>query len=457
MSSSRKAALFAVLLVIALIAFLMMKRPETESATTSVPARPTRPASPADPNTARRSAAPRGIPAKKAADDPESPEARHFRNFYLRPVDLGSNDVVLRLQTRGILHLTDQPARITLQEAVAWVKSEYAAIAKETGEPALPLEIDLTAANLARPVHFRVARLPVTSVLRLIAAATGNRLTGTGPDFRMEALPNQNRREQLTLDIGQLDTNRLRPPEESADKLSFPGLEIAGQTGTPNSWTQDLVSQLTSAGYTFSPEFSFTPDDPGRGNSTATVNGNAADFELLRAALEVTRTDLSAPQQAKLTTTLIELPEDLDTSTIASGNLNPDAYHAMMGQFASMEGTDILTLPSVLTRYGHSASVEISGSKDSQGVPQSGLHLNLLSQPLGLGSEDSFNFKQTPATTADSPAGEPLVQIAGQTVVPGGNHNVTIGKSTDGHKVVVVRNSERVDATGRPIPLADGP
>ncbi|OYV04745.1 MAG: hypothetical protein CFE26_15265, partial [Verrucomicrobiales bacterium VVV1] len=88
----------------------------------------------------------------------EAPAALHFRNFVIRSVHL------------------DGDQGIPLAEAVALVKTEYFKTAKETREESLDLTVDLSRANQTKALTMKLPRGPMTSVLRLLAAASGKRL-----------------------------------------------------------------------------------------------------------------------------------------------------------------------------------------------------------------------------------------------------------------------------------------
>ncbi|MGC4017240.1 MAG: hypothetical protein QM755_22410 [Luteolibacter sp.] len=456
MAASRKRLPIVLALLAVLLALFFIGRARHEADTRAAQAkRSSSSGGGEEMDAGRRSASPRPSLAKKT-EDHDTPAARHFRNFYLRAINFDSSEGMLRLKARGVAHLSEESASISLSQAVEWVKAEYAAIARETKEETLPLTIDISAADTSRALKFRLPRLSVTSGLKLIAAATGNRLEGSGPDFQLVAIPDQNRKESATLELGELDMTKLRNTGDMQMNfaVSDPFAEIAGHTSTEQkgSWVFDLMATLQDAGYELSSGLSFTTD-----REASTFRGTAADLALLRAALEVVRMDPATAQQTKLTTTILELGPDADPAGFAAGNLDAASYQMMLRQASSQKGTDLISMPSMVARYGQSATVSLSGSADQTGASMEGIQLQITSQPLGLGSEDTYQLKQTFPAAEGGIAAEPLVQISGQAVTPGGNVNVSTTTTPEGRHLLLVHKSERINASGRPVLATDSP
>ncbi|MGC4017239.1 MAG: hypothetical protein QM755_22405 [Luteolibacter sp.] len=457
MSRSRKATLAAALLVIALLLLLMFLRSGDPGTSAPDRSRSTR-SSTANDDVSSSSHRKRPH-VDSTAEEPESPEARHFRNFYLRPIHFREE---IMTSPEGISR-TDLP--VSLAAAIDLVKAKYNEVALETKEEPLPLEVDLRAADTTRPVQFHLPRLPVTSALRLIAGATGNRLKGTGPNFAFEAIPGGTTNGTLEWREGLLNTLAFTIPERmvtdlvesSKDGRSTSYIRAELSDSSPDNTPPDLIKTLRELGLPLSENLSVqqATEDPLR--STKVEHATASDLAILNAAIETLRPDSSPPQQAKFSATIIELPAGLAEGDIRGGSFDDAAYETWIQRISSLEGTTIRTLPSVTSLYGQSSTIDLRAYSSGQNPPQAGVYLDFSYRPLGLGSEDSFTFSQNPPTAAGETPGEPEATVSARTAVPTGNRDITMTRTADGRTVLVVRKSERLDPSGRPIRVKDAP
>lgn len=415
----------------------------------------------------RRSASPRPASVKREDRATETPEAIHFRNFYLRPASLGgpTPSSLQILQANGAVHMTERPNSFTLTQAITWVKVEYAAVAEETGHPALPLSINLGAANTSLPLNLNLPRLPVTTALGMIAAATGNRLEGTGPDFALVAMPDGPANGTFEWQEGLLGTASLAIPEKrpftpedfAADGTCLMTLRADLNTSPSEGPPPDLVRTLRNLGFPLSDGLSVHPSENSPLGHTTVDHATASDLAILRSATEALQSGLVTAQQSKLTTSYIELPDSVDASTFATGNLDAAAYETLMSRVDSTKGAARTVLPSVMARYGQSATIDIRGDASTGFDLKYDLAFSFVSRPLGLGSEDTFDFQQTSSGAPEDSPVTPHLQITGQSTALNGKSNVSLGTTADGRHVLLIRTTQRIDATGRPIDLATDP
>lgn len=381
----------------------------------------------------RRLASPRPKLEKSVETDPETPAALHFRNFFIRP-----------------LHL-DGEQGIPLAEAVARVKTEYFATAKSTNEESLPLTVDLSQANTMKPLALKLPRGPVTSVLRLLAAASGNRLVGSGPDFRMEAISEEGRKLAKTFKTKFLDTAGF----DSGEGVNFDSLPKATVESDSQNAHSDLKTSLEALGFHLSPDLVVTSDH----GEIQISNASAADLELMEAALSLADSD-AMHQQVKLSTKVIQTPADFEFPEDAQGTIDETRFQSLMRQLAQTQGTDLMTAPSITARYGQVGTMEIvQGSDDPASPLWSGLRVQFAAQPLGTGTEDSFHLIQSDPNAVRVSDEQPLrrISLSGTHV---GNQNsvqVAVVRNPDGSNMIYVHSNQRIDATGRPVDSSGKP
>lgn len=438
MTISRKPVGVVAILLIGLAVFLWSRSGETAPTTGTTGLLKSNESPVTDANQhPRRSAASRPPLARKDADY-DSPEAIHFRNFYLRPISLFEKE---------------PPTPLSLSEAVSRVKAEYLKIAGEAREPHLPLAIDLTQANTDQPVTFRLPRAPVTSALRLLAAASGNRLIGNGPDFRMVSLGDESRRSDQLLPMG---PNAL---VELGRRTAFDLAEGLGanppagpENGPRPSWC-DAAEALRILGLQLSEDVSLEIQ---RGMDPTAVLKNAtpSDIEKLRAVIDL----LDGPDtkiQQKVDTKVIRLPADFPLETLTGGIVNDGEVQLLMRQMASTRGAELTTYPSVTARSNQTATVEMFGQVDPHNpAVRNDLTFEYHSSPVGTGSE--YVVKTTRATReVNASTGEetPLTNITSSdtATTPPGYSKISMARGDDGSLLVEVHGSQRMDPTGKPV------
>ncbi|OYV04037.1 MAG: hypothetical protein CFE26_19035, partial [Verrucomicrobiales bacterium VVV1] len=157
---------------------------------------------------------------------------------------------------------------------------------------------------------------------------------------------------------------------------------------------------------------------------------------------------------------IIRTPEDFEWPEDAQGTIDEGRFQTLMRQLAQAKGTDLMTAPSVVVRYGQVSNVEIiQGANDPSSPLWSGTQIRYAAQPLGTGTEDSFELIQsTPnAKRVSDDVPLPRVTISGSSASNQDSVQVTVAKDPDGANVIYVHRSQRIDPTGRPIDSSGRP
>ncbi len=383
----------------------------------------------------RRRASPRPKLTKTIETDSETPAALHFRNFVIRSVHL------------------DGEQGLPLAEAVARVKAEYFKTAKETQEDSLSLTVDLSQANISKTLALKLPRGPVTSVLRLLAAASGNRLVGSGPSFRMELLQDDGSKGTRTL-VSRAFSDSIFKVDEEPDLNAPPHDPF-----TPFESAPDIRGALLKLGFEISRNTCVLSENTDYGVVTNISNATASELELLDAANEMAHSD-AMHQQVKMSSKIIQMPADFEWPEDAQGTINEGRFQTLMRQLAQTEGADLITAPSVAARYGQLSSIEIfKGADDPSSPLWSGTRIRYAAQPLGTGTEDFFQLIQSTPNAERVSDATPLSRV---TVSGSGTSNqdsvqVTVANDPAGARVVYVHRSQRIDATGRPLDSSGKP
>ena len=383
----------------------------------------------------RRLAPPRPKLSKSIETHSETPAALHFKNFFIRSV-----------------HLDDEQG-LTLAEAVARVKAEYFKTAKETKEESLSLSVDLSQANTKKALKLKLPRGPVTSILRLLAAASGNRLTGSGPNFRMESLQDDGSKSTTTL-FSRAFSDSIFKVDQELDLDAKPHDPF-----TPFDPAPDIRGALQKLGFEIGRQTCVLSENTDYGVVTNISNATASELEFLDAAIEMANSD-AMNQQVKLTSKIIRLSADFEWPEDAQGTIAEGRFQPLLRQLAQTEGSELMTAPSCIARYGQVSTIEIArGSDDPASTLWSGTQIRFAAQPLGTGTEDSYQLIQsTPnAERVSDDIPLPRVTVSGRGTSNQNSVQVTVAKNSDGTNVIYAHTSQRIDATGRPLDSSGKP
>jgi hypothetical protein len=353
-------------------------------------------------------------------DDPDSAEAKHFRNFYLRPIAFGAE---MGSDT------------LSLQECLTLMKDAYVSIARETNEEAVAFHVDLSAANTSKGLRLRAPRASVRMNLQLLAALSGNRLVGTGPNFRFEAISD-------VTDI--TGTVRYSPtvimPDFTSDLKHREALSHFPEPAIPKAPEHASLKDLFDAmEVQLSPALERAISGIMEGKSYV-VDQSASDLEILRAVMAFS----TFGTQVQTTSKLVKLPAD-SPLPVEPGPIEEGPLQVLMRKIASQPGVSIETYPTIVARPGESSTVDIL-----QGEPDDlfGVQIGYQTHHLGSGEETYVTMKSSSGPEHD-PNGTPprKITLNGRSTGHPGQSQILTGTDSEGANVMLIHTHTRLDPT----------
>jgi hypothetical protein len=169
-----------------------------------------------------------------------------------------------------------------------------------------------------------------------------------------------------------------------------------------------------------------------------------------------------APAQVKTETKIVEIPVDSSWTPPAETQMTDDQIAMMMRDLAQQKGVELQTLPSVTSRNGQNATVEIvrefiypiddSGKAfESRNV---GKVLHMEGNLLGFGHEVDLKFTNT-TVGMDPETGRPAfdnrTDMADKSYSVDGGTKLVVQTRPDGSRTLMFLKSRMIDATGQPI------
>lgn len=365
-------------------------------------------------------------------------EMEKFRRFFLPPIELKNASV---------------------GEAAAEIKRAYRETAVATGEIPLDLDIDYSDAQTLKPLNCVTPRATAGTVIRFVAAMTGNKMEGTLPNFQIKALcPDPVRSGKLDVppDLPSiLDAYQNGAISATEAKLPEDPFAISPNTGElgekdPFDTTQprpDLKSELLSLGFNGDLECRLSS-----GSVLSYKNFSEIELEQLKTLIELGSGGEFGSVQGKTTTKIIAMDSETNLSVSGGETLSDTDLQLVMREISMVRGADLLALPSVVSRSGEVAKVEISGplAESLQDQSWTGVRMASSSVPYGLGTQIEFACE-----TSDG--GEEPMRIRERMTLPEGSSGVSVVSGKDGKTYVVMQGVTMIDATGRPIAAPQHP
>jgi hypothetical protein len=359
-------------------------------------------------------------------------EMEKFRRFFLPPIELKN---------------------ASIGEAAAEIKRAYRETALATGEIPLDLDIDYSDAQTLKPLNCVTPRATAGTVIRFVAAMTGNRTDGALPNFQIKALcpdPVRSGKLEVPPDLpsildayqnGAISATEAKLPEDPF-AISSEVEKLAGKDPFSTSGSRpDLKSELLSLGFNEGVECRLSS-----GSVLSYKNFSEIEIEQLKTLIELGSGGELGPIQGKTTTKIVAMNPEKNLSIASGETLSDGDLQLVMREFAMTRGTDLLALPSVVSRNGEVARVEIAGESAEalQNQSWAGVRMASTSVPFGLGTQVEF------ACETSNGSDEP-VRIRERMTIPEGNSGVSVVQGKDGKTYVVMQGVTMIDATGRPI------
>lgn len=335
---------------------------------------------------------------------------------------------------------------LTLDEALRKLMASYRDACGKCGETPLPSTFSMPpGATRKLTVHLPAGNFK-TSV-QLLAALAGMKVSRKDMDFRFEPMADERKSVNRTLQV-------------SPDFLTVLN-ELAGvvpASGNPRDPNIPIFIQhcLKKLGLT----------DP----STHVSVGVSGDLKLetMSAKDAAMISELAkiigeqAPAQVKTETKIVEIPVDFNWTPPAATQMTHDQVAMMMRDLAQQKGVELQTLPSVTSRNGQNATVEIvreviypiddSGKAfESRNV---GKVLHMQGNLLGFGHEVDLKFTDTTGGIDPETGGhifENRTDMADKSYSGDGGTKIVVQTRPDGSRTLMFLKSRMIDATGQPI------
>jgi len=355
-------------------------------------------------------------------------QAEKFRRFFLPPIEL---------------------KHASIGEAMAAVIAAYRETALASGEEPVDLRVNLSHARTDKPLNLTTPRATAGTVIRYLAALSGNRTTGALPNFRLEGLPQTPDRAGKLLVPPAFDrliaaylASERTPTRASLSENPFEGDPAKPVEPLPVPGTAPgLREVLKQLGFESSLE-----SEMGADGKLAYRNASEAELELLGSLVEVVDGGEIGPVQMKSRTTFVMTGEDMVDSLVSGTSFNAGEEQLLMRQFAQKAGTDLMTIPSILARDGEMGMIHLPGAVESGEGAQSwnGVKFATTSVPYGLGTEVEFAYEMRGP-------GEQLLTARQRVLLPEDGRGVVVTPQPDGKRLVAIHSLTLVDSAGQPI------
>ena len=325
---------------------------------------------------------------------------------------------------------------LTFNEALNLILPKYAEICERTGE--VPLRIRfLTPPDGGKRISLHLQTTSFEQAVRLLAAVSGLEVNRTGVTYKfLEIDRNGSDTDEVTVRIS---------PSAAAD--------LARVLGTKEGTLQEIFS---SSGLLADPNTAISMDE--RGGVTI-AGGTAGDRALISNLLKTV--SASSPVQHKIMTKIVNLPDGFELNIPSGTVLSDSEVQILMRRLATTEGTDIMTMPSIVMLAGIPEKIEIvekvlvpkPGSSDEFTSFNVGKTVDTQTSPLGLGHDLMFRYEDS---DIDDTQGEALSkrQIVNSEAIGYQSNNgtrVTISKRDDGRVAATFVTATLIEVTGRPV------
>jgi hypothetical protein len=329
---------------------------------------------------------------------------------------------------------------LTLQAALAKLKTAYEEACRETGEVPVSLAFDLPPGK-DKALHLKLGARNLDSSIRMLAAASGLMVRREGSTYHLEEAGKLAGKSERT----------LRVPPDLAARLA--------EMGGGSSSSRELRDLFMAMGIELDPS---TRIEHSAGTGTLKIQTeSAADLAALNGMTDQVINDL--PMQQKLQTKMLEIPAGVEwMGPDLAGQYTDGQIQLMMREFAQTKGINLITLPSVTARNGETGAIEIIKELITP-ADDSGEHfethnlghvMKFSGSFLGLGQRMDVDYTYTEGG-ADPVTGRAQIStradIKGTAYIGDGFTRLYVQTRPDGSSQVMMTTATRIDATGRPV------
>lgn len=335
---------------------------------------------------------------------------------------------------------------LSIEEAMQKLKASYQETCLRTGEVPINLKFDIPRGTSGK-INIRLEGKSFSSAVKLLAALSGMEVSRKGSIYEFSVIPNELVSTTRTFNV---------PPDFAAT------LDALGSTRGENDrmleegvFPQPQLSEILSKlGLDLDPSTLVRPTNAG---ILIVKSNSAADLTVISQLVKTLADE--KPMQLKFSSKIVELASGVDFELPDTSQMTDAEAQSFMRAMAQTKGTDLMSLPSVVTRNGESGNITIGREyilpkEDAEGEFEThlvGQAMKIGGNALGFGQETSFNFTDT---TADDSKKNITIETQTDLSDTGFSNDqgtrFVIQENPDETTVIVLVTSTLIDATGEP-------
>lgn len=303
---------------------------------------------------------------------------------------------------------------LTLGEALQKLMGVYEETRGKTGETPLRLTFDLPPGN-AKKLNLKLSPRNFHSSVQVLATYSGMKLSRNKTVYHFEPFPDERKQVSLAFEVPSDFASRLIeqariPPLSCFEQFKFPSSVGA----FPASLPLGAISGLD-----LDPSTQLTLGPSGSLKLETTSSADAAMISALTETLGAEK-----PILHTFTSKVVEIPADSVWTAPEVSQISDGQLQSLMREMAVTKGTELTTLPSITTKSGQQAKIEMIRELIVQ-TGDSATHfekhdigkvVNIAGNALGFGQETTIRYTDTtggPDDTArrSSPSATPISRI----------------------------------------------
>ncbi len=337
---------------------------------------------------------------------------------------------------------------LTLGEALRKLMGVYENACRKSGESPLRLVFDVPP-GATRKLQLRLGGRNFTSSVQLLAALSGMTASRSGLTYQFKPLIDEPKTVSRSIRV---------PPDMSSLLIELTGIETGAKSPfetdvTPRIPVDELFRKLISD---LDPSTRLSLTASGILNLETTSTADAAAVSALIQGIS------QKPLQHKFTSMVVNLAAGAEWTPPDVSQMTDAQLQLFMRGMAQTQGTELTTLPSITSKKGQSATVEIIREwivpKDDSGeafeTHDVGQVMHIQGSALGFGHDIAFDYTDSTAEV-DPETGKPSfakrIDVKDSGFSSDNGTRFVVQTRPDGSKSVVLVTSTMIDATGRAV------
>lgn len=334
-----------------------------------------------------------------------------------------------------------------IEEAMQKLKEAYEETCLKTGEIPLNLRFDIPPESSGK-INIRLEGKNFSSAVKLLATLSGMTASRHGSLYEFALIPDE--RDSISRSF-------TVPPDfyTTVDALGNIRGEKTDNEGDTSPKSTPLNTMLRSLGLDLDPSTHLALGNKGTMILETTSTADATALTQLTKTLANEK-----PMQLRFSSRLIELPPGVDFPLPDTSKMTGAEAQFFMREMAQRKGTELMTLPSLVTKNGEPGTIELvreytlpkNNNESEFETHLVGKVMHLEGSALGFGQETAFNFTDTTVddTTKDITF-ETQTAVSDNGFTSDQGTRFVVQERPDGTKAVVLVTSTLIDPTGHPI------